>query len=136
MLSGGFNFGGESSGHVIFLDYNTTGDGLITALQVLALMQQSGRSLAELSACMELWPQVLVNVPVARRRELAEIPGYLGQLKRAERQLGGQGRILIRFSGTEPLVRVMVEGRQKRLVQQLANELAQTIERALGARVR
>jgi len=136
MLAGGFNFGGESSGHVIFLDYNTTGDGLITALQVLALMQQSGRTLAELAACMELWPQVLVNVPVARRRELTEIPGYVKQLKQAEQQLGDKGRILVRFSGTEPLVRVMVEGEQKRRVQQLAGELAETIERALGARAR
>jgi len=136
MLQGGFNFGGESSGHVIFLDYNTTGDGLITALQVLALMQQSGRSLAELAACMELWPQVLVNVPVARRRELTEIPGYVKQLKLAEQRLGGKGRVLVRFSGTEPIVRVMVEGEQKRLVQQLAEELAHTLERTLGARAR
>jgi phosphoglucosamine mutase len=79
---------------------------------------------------------VLVNVPVARRRELTEIPGYVKQLKRAEQQLGGKGRILVRFSGTEPLVRVMVEGEHKRRVHQLAGELAETIERALGARAR
>ncbi|MEW6324152.1 MAG: phosphoglucosamine mutase [Nitrospirota bacterium] len=134
MLAGGFNFGGESSGHVIFLDYNTTGDGPITALQVLALMQQSGRSLAELAACIECWPQVLVNVRVARRRELSEIPAYVKLLKQAEGRLGGRGRVLVRYSGTEPLVRVMVEGEQKRLVEQLAGELAQAIERALGGR--
>lgn len=132
MLSGGFNFGGESSGHVIFLDYNTTGDGLITALQVLALMQEHGRSLAELAACMESWPQVLLNVRVEKRRELSEIPAYVKLHKQVEERLDGKGRVLVRYSGTEPLVRVMVEGEQKRLVQQLAEELARTIERALG----
>ncbi len=134
MLAGGFNFGGESSGHVIFLDYNTTGDGLVTALQVLTMMQQSGRSLAELAACMDCWPQVLLNVRVARRKELSEIPAYVKLLKHAEKRLGRKGRILVRYSGTEPLVRVMVEGEQKRLVQRLAEELVSTIARSLGGR--
>jgi len=86
--------------------------------------------LAELAACMELWPQVLVNVPVARRRELTEIPGYVKQLKQAEAQLGGNGRILVRFSGTEPLVRVMVEGEPRQLVEQTANSIADAVRRA------
>jgi phosphoglucosamine mutase len=132
MLKGGYNFGGETSGHVIFLDYNTTGDGLITALQVLALMQESGRPLAELTDCMESWPQVMLNVRVASRKQLAEIPGYTKQLKQVEQRLNGKGRVLVRHSGTEPIVRVMVEGQEKRQVTQMAQELARTIEKALG----
>ncbi len=132
MLQGGYNFGGEASGHVIFLDYNTSGDGLITSLQVLTLMHESGRSLAELAACMKSWPQVLLNVRVARRRELSDIPGYAKQLKQVEQRLDGQGRVLVRYSGTEPIVRVMVEGKVKRLVDQAAKELARTIAAALG----
>ena len=132
MLKGGFNFGGESSGHVIFLDYNTTGDGLITALQVLVLVQESGRTLAELTDCMESWPQVLLNVRVGRRRELNSLPRYTKLLGQVEKRLKGKGRVLVRYSGTEPIVRVMVEGKVKRVVEESAEELAHTIDVALG----
>ncbi|MEO5657437.1 MAG: phosphoglucosamine mutase [Nitrospiria bacterium] len=133
MLKDGFVFGGEQSGHIIFLDYNTTGDGLITALQVLAIMEKTGKRLSELSTCMTVLPQVLVNVRVADRRNLETIPAYAAALSDMERRLGPQGRILVRYSGTEPLVRVMVEGEDFSVISGVAEELADTLRTAVGA---
>jgi phosphoglucosamine mutase len=133
MLKDGFVFGGEQSGHVIFLDYNTTGDGLITALQVLAIMERTGKRLADLVSCMTVLPQVLVNVRVVDRRNLETIPGYAATLSGLERRLGPQGRILVRYSGTEPLVRVMVEGEDFGVISGVAEELADTLRTAVGA---
>ncbi len=133
MIKDGCVFGGEQSGHVIFLDFNTTGDGLITALQVLAIMERTGKRLAELSACMTVFPQVLVNVRVAERRELADIPGYAKIVSDLERRLGPQGRIFVRYSGTEPLLRVMVEGEDFHVISRVAEELAETLRSAVGA---
>ncbi len=133
MLKDGFVFGGEQSGHVIFLDYNTTGDGLITALQVLAIMERTGKRLSDLVSCMTVLPQVLVNVRVVDRRNLETIPGYAATLSGLERRLGPQGRILVRYSGTEPLVRVMVEGEDFGVISGVAEELADTLRTAVGA---
>jgi phosphoglucosamine mutase len=132
MVKDGSVFGGEQSGHVIFLDYNTTGDGLITALQVLGIMERTGRRLSELVSCMTVLPQVLVNVRVADRRNLDTIPGYAAALSGLERRLGPQGRILVRYSGTEPLVRVMVEGEDFNVISGVAEELADTLRSAVG----
>jgi phosphoglucosamine mutase len=132
MVKDGSVFGGEQSGHVIFLDYNTTGDGLITALQVLGIMEKTGRRLSELVSCMTVLPQVLVNVRVADRRNLDTIPGYAAALSGLERRLGPQGRILVRYSGTEPLVRVMVEGEDFNVISGVAEELADTLRSAVG----
>lgn len=133
MLRGNYNLGGEQSGHVIFLDHNTTGDGLITALQVLFLMQQHGKSLSTLRQCMTAYPQVLVNVPVARRADLQSLPNVQRAVAEAEAALDGNGRLLVRSSGTEPVVRVMVEGQDQARIEALARSLAAVIEKELGA---
>ena len=132
MMQDGYNLGGEQSGHIIFLDYNTTGDGLITALQVLALMIKTGRPLSELAACMEVVPQILINVQVKNRKEPSQVPVLQREIERIEKKLNGSGRVLVRSSGTEPLVRVMIEGLRKDEIQELAEELAQLIQKQLG----
>jgi phosphoglucosamine mutase len=133
MLKDGYVFGGEQSGHIIFLDYNTTGDGLITALQVLATMERTGKRLSELAACMTVCPQVLVNVRVAERRDLNTFPGYATLVADFERRLGPQGRVLIRYSGTEPLLRVMLEGEDFHTISLVAEELADNLRTLVGA---
>jgi phosphoglucosamine mutase len=132
MMKDGFVFGGEQSGHIIFLDYNTTGDGLITALQVLSIMEKTGKRLSELASCMTVLPQVLVNVRVADRRNLETIPGFTAALSSLERRLGPHGRILVRYSGTEPLARVMVEGEDFTVISGVAEELADTLRSTVG----
>jgi phosphoglucosamine mutase len=128
----GYNLGGEQSGHVIFLDHNTTGDGLLSALQVLAIMRRKQRRLSELAAGIERFPQVLVNVQVAEKRPLESLPGFMRQLRGVEESLGSRGRVLIRYSGTEAKARVMVEGEDAGHVAALADELADGLRRALG----
>ena len=132
MRSGGYNFGGEQSGHLIFLDHGTTGDGLLSALQVLAVMRRDGKSLAELAEMMDTFPQVLVNVRVGRRADLNEIPSLARQFDRVGKRLGDEGRLLVRYSGTEPLVRVMIEGRNQDEIQTLAEETASLIGKELS----
>lgn len=132
MLEGGYNLGGEQSGHVIFLDHNTTGDGLISALQVLAIMKQTGKPLSELAACMKTYPQTLVNVKVKERRDLMSIPEIAQRMAEVEKKLGGRGRLLVRYSGTEPKVRVMIEGEDEKGIKMLAEDLAGIIKEMLG----
>jgi phosphoglucosamine mutase len=132
MLRGNFTVGGEQSGHVVFLDYNTTGDGMITALQVLALMQKTGKSLKELGACMTRFPQSLVNVTVARKEPLENVPAIQKCIDVAKQKMGNGGRILVRYSGTEPVARVMVEGEDKATIDELAHSVAEAIKRELG----
>jgi phosphoglucosamine mutase len=132
MIEGGYNLGGEQSGHIIFLDHNTTGDGLISALQVLAVMKQTGRSLSDLAACMKNYPQILINVKVRERRDLASIPEVAGRMAEIEKKLDGTGRLLVRYSGTEPKVRVMIEGEDQTEIKALAEGLAEIIKTKLG----
>jgi phosphoglucosamine mutase len=132
MIEGGYNLGGEQSGHIIFLDHNTTGDGLISALQVLAVMKQTGKSLSELAVCMKNYPQVLINVKVRDRRDLASIPEIAGRMAEIEKKLDGTGRLLVRYSGTEPKVRVMIEGEDQTVIRALAEGLAEIIKTKLG----
>ncbi len=132
MLSGGYNLGGEQSGHIIFLDHNTTGDGLISALQVLAIMKQTDKPLSQLAACMKTYPQTLVNVKVRERRDLESIPEIAGRMAEISGKLEGTGRLLVRYSGTEPKVRVMIEGENEVEIKQLAEELAGLIRKKLG----
>ena len=132
MLKEGCNFGGEQSGHIIFLDHNTAGDGLITALQVLVLMELSGRPISELMRVMTIFPKVLINVRVREKKELAGFPNVQKQIRAAEQRLDGMGRLLIRYSGTEPVIRIMVEGEREEEIHAMAMELARTIEMALG----
>lgn len=132
MIEGGYNLGGEQSGHVIFLDHNTTGDGLVTALQMLAIMKQTGRPLSELAGCMKTFPQTLVNVVVRERRDLVTIPEIKKRIDDIEQKMRGSGRILVRYSGTEPKVRIMIEGEDESEIKNLANDLADLIAKKLG----
>ncbi|MBT8443075.1 MAG: phosphoglucosamine mutase [Gammaproteobacteria bacterium] len=125
----GGQLGGETSGHLLCLDKTTTGDGLVSALQVLVAMQQSGRSLAELTSDMPRFPQTLINVRTARRVKIDESVEIRTAVEQAEQRLADRGRILVRASGTEPVVRVMVEGEDEAEVNQLAESLAGEIER-------
>jgi phosphoglucosamine mutase len=134
MLRGGYNLGGEQSGHVIFLDHNTTGDGPVTALQVLFLMKKKRRALSELTKAIELYPQVLLNVPVATKKDFREIPEVSLSVERARTRLGEKGRILVRPSGTEPKIRVMVEAEDHDLARTTAEDVAAVIQKKLGQR--
>ncbi len=132
MLKGGYNLGGEQSGHVIFLNHSTTGDGILTALRVLAVMIRQEKPLAELAGLMQTYPQVLVNVRVKERKDLETVPIACRALQEAERRLDGKGRLLVRYSGTEPLLRLMAEGEDQEEIQQIIDELAGTLERCLS----
>jgi phosphoglucosamine mutase len=132
MVRGGYNLGGEQSGHTIFLDYNTTCDGILTALQVLAIMKQKERQLDELAQVMEPLPQVLYNVEVKEKKELSEFPEIEGRIKKIEKSLGNSGRILIRYSGTEPLLRIMIEGEDETKLHGFAQDLVQLVRKHIG----
>jgi phosphoglucosamine mutase len=125
--------GGEQSGHVIFRDYATTGDGLLTALRVLEVMRTTGQDLDALTAEMESYPQLLVNVRVKNKRPLEDLAQVNGEIRRAESEFGQAGRVLVRFSGTEPLARVMVEGPTLDRVEHHAQAIAAAIRAELGA---
>ncbi|MDO9105715.1 MAG: phosphoglucosamine mutase [Methylovulum sp.] len=125
--------GGENSGHIICLDKTTTGDGIIAALQVIAEMQYSGKNLHELKAGMQKYPQVLINLKTHKKISLDSNTAIQAAVKATERKLGDQGRVLLRASGTEPLIRVMVEGEHKDLVQNYADQLADEVKKAIGA---
>ncbi|WP_027356899.1 phosphoglucosamine mutase [Desulfofundulus thermocisternus] len=129
MLRSGATFGGEQSGHIIMLDYNTTGDGILTALQLLQVVRETGATLQELAAQMEKLPQLLENVRVTDKEKVMGSPELARAIREQEERLGGQGRILVRPSGTEPLVRVMVEGRDMDLLRSIAGELVEVIHR-------
>ena len=132
MVSEGFNLGGEQSGHMIFLDHNTTGDGLISGLQILSLMKRTGRSLSDLASCMAAVPQVLLGVPVKHKPDLATLPQVQQAIQLAETRLNGTGRVLVRYSGTEPLLRIMIEGQHPSTIRSLADELAGVVRACLG----
>ena len=130
LLNRGWLFGGESSGHLICLDATSTGDGIVSALQVLAALQASGRSLHELKQGMAKFPQKMINVKVADRDKLGGNPTIDGAVAEAEAQLAGKGRVLLRPSGTEPVIRVMVEGQDAVLVGQMAQQLSEVVAAA------
>lgn len=132
MVVEGCNFGGEQSGHLIFLDHSTTGDGLISALQVLALMKRTGRSLSDLARCMTAVPQVLLSIQVKEKPDLASLPKVQQAIQHGEAKLNGTGRVLVRYSGTEPLIRIMVEGEQDTLIRSVADELSGAVRACLG----
>ncbi len=132
MLRGGYNLGGEQSGHMVFLDHNTTGDGIITALQLLAIMVKEDKRLSELKGIFTPYPQVLVNVEVREKRAIEDIPGVMDIKRGIEERLGSRGRVFLRYSGTEPLLRVLVEGRDKQEIEAMADELADRIKREIG----
>ncbi|MDA0738606.1 MAG: phosphoglucosamine mutase [Nitrospirae bacterium] len=132
MLANGYNLGGEQSGHFIFLDYNTTGDGLISGLQMLKLVKRAERPLSAIAQCMEAVPQVLLGVDVSRKPDLSTIPELQNAIRSCEKSLNGTGRVLVRYSGTESLVRVMVEGQNDAQIRQVADELVEVVKATIG----
>lgn len=132
MLADGYNFGGEQSGHFIFLDHNTTGDGLISALQILSLMKRTGKPLSELAKAMTAVPQILLNVTVKHKPDLNQIPDIQQAIKTAEATLNGSGRVLVRYSGTEALLRIMVEGERDSTIREVADHLASIVRARIG----
>jgi phosphoglucosamine mutase len=131
MRQDGFNLGGEQSGHLIFLDHATTGDGTLAALQLLAVLCREQRPLSELAEIFEPVPQTLLNVVVKHKRELGELPQVMRIIRRVESKLGKDGRVLVRFSGTEPKARILVEGPDRARNETYAQEIAAVLMRAL-----
>jgi phosphoglucosamine mutase len=133
MVRVGEAIGGEQSGHVIFRDCATTGDGMLTALRIFEISRQADTGLEELAADMRIYPQRLVNVRVRDRRALADVPAVASEIRRAEESFAGAGRVLVRFSGTEPLARVMVEGQDLAQVESFSSSIAEVIRKEMGA---
>lgn len=133
MLARNLALGGEQSGHIIFADYLSTGDGLITALQVLNAMAATGRELADLAGELRTYPQVLLNVRVARKVDLKQVPEVAALVTDVERRLGDRGRLLVRYSGTEPLLRIMLEGQDPDAIRRWAEEIAAAVRARLAA---
>lgn len=132
MQRGGYGLGGEQSGHVVMAEHATTGDGALTALHLLAAVARAGRSLADLAAIMTRLPQVLVNVRDVDKRRVAACPALSSAVEAVERDLGETGRVLIRPSGTEPMVRVMVEAPSHDTAGEIAERLAAVVRRQLA----
>jgi phosphoglucosamine mutase len=132
MLKGGYNLGGEQSGHVLFLNHTTTGDGVLTALRVLSVMLRKNQPLAELAGVLQKCPQILINVAVKEKKDLKTLPQARQAIHEAEKRLGARGRLLVRYSGTEPKLRVMTEGEDELLINQVAQDLAQGLQTMLN----
>ena len=133
MKKTGAVLGGEQSGHIILSQLATTGDGLLTALKVLEVVAHSGKSLSELVAGLKVFPQVIKNVRVREKQPLAHIPAVQAAIQEAERDLNGAGRVVVRYSGTEALARVMIEAESKEKMEKHTNAIAQAIHQAIGA---
>lgn len=132
MLKHDYNLGGEQCGHMIFLDHNTTGDGSIAALQLLAIMKKTGRHLSELASCMERLPQVLLNMEVEQKKPIHQMPRVEAVIKQAKQELGAEGRVLVRYSGTQKMARVMLEGKNEDRIKELAGDIAQKLKEEIG----
>lgn len=127
-----YNFGGEQSGHLIFSDYSTTGDGILAALRVLSILVRRRAKLSRVADCMEVFPQVLLNVRVQQKKDLHQVPEVLRLQQDIEKTLGDKGRLLLRYSGTEPLLRIMLEGEDQGQIEKFAQDLKAETEKALG----
>jgi phosphoglucosamine mutase len=134
MVREGYNLGGEQSGHIVFLDQTTTGDGVITALFVLALLVESGKPLSELRRVMQRTPQVLLNVKVSEKREIGALPSVQSAIRAAEETLSRRGRVVVRYSGTEFLARVMLEGENEDQIRRLAEGIVSAFDQEVGVR--
>ncbi len=132
MRERGAVLGGEQSGHIIFLNHHTTGDGIISALQILAIMQDSGQPLSELAAIMKIAPQRLINVNVTRKPPIESLASLQAEIRKAEQEMGDSGRVLVRYSGTQAICRVMVECIDAAVTQRLAESLAASVQREIG----
>jgi phosphoglucosamine mutase len=132
MRKGGYSLGGEQSGHIIFNDYSTTGDGILSALRLLAVMKKEGKPLSELTGIVKPYPQKLLNIPVKEKKELSEMKGLQEKLSRFQKELTGKGRILVRYSGTENIARVMAEAKDEEKVKEITEALADEIGKEVG----
>ena len=134
MKNKGYNLGGEQSGHMIFLDYNTTGDGVLSSLVLAQIVKEEGKTLSELASVMTQYPQVLVNARIKNenKNKYMEDAEIKSEIERIEKLMAGEGRVLIRPSGTEPLVRVMLEGKDEGQLRELATNLANLIQSKLS----
>ena len=132
MIKRGLSLGGEQSGHIIFSEHLFTGDGIVTALSVLRVMAETGRELADLAGELVTYPQVLLNVRVKEKKDLQHVPAVAESMRRVEDRLSGNGRLLVRYSGTEPLLRVMIEGKDQQEIQGWATEIVNTVKEHLG----
>jgi phosphoglucosamine mutase len=133
MVARNFNLGGEQSGHVIFRDFTTTGDGIISALQILRIMHATGKPLSKLKACLKKYPQAQRNLNVKSKPPIEELREVVKLRDEAERELAGKGRVLLRYSGTEPKIRLLIEGRELDKIDKQANRIADAIQNAIGA---
>lgn len=133
MISGNFNLGGEQSGHIIFRDFTTTGDGIISALQILRIMHATGEPLSKLKTCLKKYPQAQRNLNVKSKPPIEELREVVKLRDEAERELAGKGRVLLRYSGTEPKIRLLIEGRELDKIDKQANRIAAAIQSAIGA---
>src|SRR5204862_6638767 len=127
------NLGGEQRGHVNFRDFTTTGDGIITALQILRIMHKTGQSLSKLKTCLQKYPQAQRNLTVKEKRPLAELDSVMKLITETEKELSGKGRVLLRYSGTEPKIRLLIEGREFEMIDKQADRIADAIQTAIGA---
>jgi len=132
MLEGGYNLGGEQSGHIVFLDHNTTGDGPLTALQVIYLMKKTDSTLSKLASEIKMYPQILNNVQVEHKRDIRTVPEIVQAIEDAEKRLAGKGRVLVRPSGTEPKIRVMLEGENLKLIKKIGDDIARVIREEMA----
>lgn len=132
MRKGGYSLGGEQSGHIVMMDYNTTGDGLLTGIHLAAIVKESGKKMSELAAMVETFPQELVNVRVSDKHNVTDNEAVKAVITDVERRMAGNGRILVRASGTEPLVRVMVEAESETLAASYSAEIAKVVEAEMG----
>ena len=131
MRANGYNLGGEQSGHLVFSDYQTTGDGILAGLMLMQIVRETGKTVSELSQCMEKLPQVLKNVKVKKKVPVVELPKLASHIKECEKTLGKKGRVLFRYSGTENLARIMIEGENSQQIEHMANDLAASTQSAL-----
>jgi len=132
MRKNGYNFGGEQSGHMVFFDLNTTGDGMLSGIQLLNIMKQTGKKLSELAANVTIYPQKLVNIRVSDKYGAMEVPAIKKIIDDVEAKLGDEGRILVRASGTEPLLRIMAEAPTDEEVDYYVNQIADVVRNEIG----
>jgi len=132
MRKNGYNFGGEQSGHMVFLDYNTTGDGMLSGIQLLNVMKQTGKKLSELAAEVSNYPQKLVNIRVSDKDGAMDVPAIKAIIDEVEKEMNGDGRILVRASGTEPLLRVMGEAPTEEKVNLYVDKISDVVRQEIG----
>jgi phosphoglucosamine mutase len=133
MVQRKLNLGGEQSGHIIFRDFTTTGDGIISALQILRIMHETGQPLSKLKTCLKKYPQAQRNLRVKEKPPLTDLPVVMKLVNEAEKELSGKGRVILRYSGTEPKIRLLIEGRELAQIDRQANRIADAIQSAIGA---